>query len=724
MKRRETALMAMLIAALLITSCTSVKPTERYGYESSDPNALYYTNPIVLERADPWIYEHTDGYYYMMASVPEYDRLELRRSQTMTGLAYAEPVTVWEKNESGIMSKNIWAPEIYHIDGKWYIYFSAARADREFDHRMYVLENASANPLEGEWELKGQIRTGYEVFQIDASLFEHDDIWYMMWSGAGAKGNTLYMAQMENPWTLSTSRIMLTEPEYEWEQRAVVHVTEAPEVIKYNDRIYLTYSASFCDANYNMGLLTASADSDLMNPASWEKSEEPIFVSNPHANAYGPGHGSFLISRDSSERVHVYHAVDGQGPGYGCDKARNVRLQTYSFDEAGELQLGSPVSRGFTLPTPSGEARFELEQYASSLSNEALVVEEYFSGGKGIRLGKRSEKVKLAEVRAPETGLYALTLSYSNGGNAAKQPISINGRKVEFEVESNAAHVQSSLMVELKGGVNELELRYGDKLLELDYVELSYIDLAAGEAIVKPGLALTRTTQLEALAEESSRQLVSHTLNMPEGYYTVAAAYRAAAADASVAIVVNEESIPLQLESSSEWAYSSVQLKLSDETKLQLEKSGEVELAYLRVLAAPPEHVELRFVNRQTGIALQPNNGSKEAGEGYRQYKITDTPAQKWQLEREEDGSYYLKNAISGLYMTVRGERAVQEELSKVSEQRWLLQYAAEGSYRIVSASSGLAPTAIAADPNLYENLSFEAVDGRDAQVWYLTQKE
>ncbi|MCY7185891.1 hypothetical protein MK534_09240, partial [Streptococcus gallolyticus subsp. gallolyticus] len=29
-----------------------------------------YHNPIVLERADPWVYKHTDGYYYFTGSVP------------------------------------------------------------------------------------------------------------------------------------------------------------------------------------------------------------------------------------------------------------------------------------------------------------------------------------------------------------------------------------------------------------------------------------------------------------------------------------------------------------------------------------------------------------------------------------------------------------------------------------------------------------------------------
>lgn len=730
-RRFAPVVLAALIVLLLLGACTADSQQQRYAYTSSDPNSLYYTNPIALERADPWIYEHSDGYYYMMASVPEYDRLELRRATTMTGLATAEPVTVWEKSESGVMSKNLWAPEIYHIDGKWYIYFSAARADREFDHRMYVLENDSANPLEGEWELKGQIRTGYEVFQIDASLFEHNGIWYLMWSGAGAKGNTLYMAQMENPWTLSSSRIKLTEPEYEWEQQAVVHVTEGPEVIKYGERIYLTYSASFCDANYNMGLLSAHVDSDLMNPESWQKSAEPIFVSNPQSNAYGPGHGSFLVSRDGSERIHIYHGVDGVGAGFGCDKARNVRLQPYTFDERGELQLGEPVSRGYTLPTPSGEARFELEHYWAD-DESALIADQAFSGAAAVAMSKRSQSIHVNEIHAPETGVYALTLAYRNDGKATGQSLSINGNKLVFKLKGQIMYDTSSMIVELQGGANTIELPAGSKDIKLDYIELSYVDLAAAEAKLVPGLALSRAERLQPLAANAEARLAEQQVQLPQGNYVIAVAYRNAAAEARLALRVNGEAHELKLapsaeadaSSSEQWQYSSINLSLYGEVTLIPEREGEVELAYIRIVAAPPENVELRLINRQTGIAMQPNNGSKKAGEGYRQYSITATPAQQWMIERAEDGSYYIKNMISGLYITAEGDGALQRELVQSAEQRWLLQYAADGSYRLVNAATGKAPTAIEADPNYYENLSFADVDGSDAQVWYVTHSK
>ena len=53
--------------------------------------SIKYPNPIVFQRADPCIYRHTDGYYYFTASVPEYDRIEIRRSKTLAGLEDAKP---------------------------------------------------------------------------------------------------------------------------------------------------------------------------------------------------------------------------------------------------------------------------------------------------------------------------------------------------------------------------------------------------------------------------------------------------------------------------------------------------------------------------------------------------------------------------------------------------------------------------------------------------------
>src|SRR5699024_4971120 len=127
---------------------------------------MEYSNPLVEQRADPYIYKHTDGYYYFTGSYPEYDRIVLRRSKSIEGLKDAQETVVWEKHEKGIMSEHIWAPELHYINDKWYFHFAAGDRDDVWAIRPYVLENDSANPLEGEWVEKGQVNTDFQSFSL------------------------------------------------------------------------------------------------------------------------------------------------------------------------------------------------------------------------------------------------------------------------------------------------------------------------------------------------------------------------------------------------------------------------------------------------------------------------------------------------------------------------------------------------------------------------------
>ncbi|WP_136603976.1 glycoside hydrolase family 43 protein [Paenibacillus dokdonensis] len=309
-----------------------------------------YNNPIVWQRADPWVYKHSDHYYYFTASVPEYDRIEIRRSRTLQGLGEAEPTVAWRKYDSGPLSANIWAPELHYISGKWYIYFAAARTTETkaglFDHRMYVLENDSANPMEGQWVEKGQIRTKWESFALDATTFKHHDVLYYVWAQKDPEieGNSnLYISVMSNPWTLTGEQVMISTPEYPWEIIGF-KVNEGAAVLKRNGRIYISYSASATDHNYCMGLLYADESSDLLNPASWVKSSQPVFQTSEENGQYGPGHNSFTVSEDGKD-VIVYHArnykeITGD-PLY--DPNRHTRAQMFTWNEDGMPDFGVPA---------------------------------------------------------------------------------------------------------------------------------------------------------------------------------------------------------------------------------------------------------------------------------------------------------------------------------------------------------------------------------------------
>jgi len=308
------------------------------------------TNPLIEQRADPWCMRHTDGFCYFTATAPEYDRIELRRAKTVAGLAEAEVKVIWRKHDSGPMSYHIWAPEIHHVEGKWYIYFAASRADDIWAIRMYVLECTAANPLAGEWTEKGQLKTDWESFSLDATTFAHRGTRYLVWAqkDPNIRGNTnLYIARMDSPWSIVSPQVMITKPDYPWEQ-ILFWVNEGPAALIRNDRVFLSYSASGTNHNYCMGLLMADAGADLLDAGSWKKSPVPVFKSSEANSQYGPGHNSFTVTPDGKTDLIVYHArnykeIEGD-PLNNPD--RHTRVQPFGWNADGTPNFGPPVADG------------------------------------------------------------------------------------------------------------------------------------------------------------------------------------------------------------------------------------------------------------------------------------------------------------------------------------------------------------------------------------------
>lgn len=301
-----------------------------------------YPDPLVPQRADPYVLKHSDGYYYFTGSVPEYDRLVLRRSRTVAGLAGAEEKVIWTKHETGEMGSHIWAPELHMIDGKWYIYFAAGTAEDKWAIRPYVLECADADPLAGRWVEKGRIKLPAESFSLDATTFEHRGHRYLVWAQIFEE-SCLYIARMETPWSIASEPVKISAPEYDWEIQ-LHRVNEGPAVLIRSGRVFLAYSASGTDDRYCMGLLTADADADLLDPASWKKAAEPVFKSSEAASQYGPGHNSFTVSEDGTADLLVYHArpykeIDGY-PLY--DPNRHARVQRLLWKPDGTPCFGEP----------------------------------------------------------------------------------------------------------------------------------------------------------------------------------------------------------------------------------------------------------------------------------------------------------------------------------------------------------------------------------------------
>ncbi len=323
--------------------------------------ASTFSNPLLATGPDPWV-TYQDGFYYYMNTTSR--NLTIWKTRDITDLEHAQKKIVWTPPRKGPDSHELWAPELHFVNGKWYIYF-AADAGKNRTHRIWVLENSSRDPLSGEWAMKGELTDATDKWAIDPTVFENAGKLYVIWSGwPGDKNGTqnIYIAELKNPWTVESRRVMLSTPQFPWEEFGDlphdhpkhVNVNEAPEILTHNGKIFLIYSASGCwTDHYALGMLTASSTSDLLSPASWTKSAHPVFSESPEAHAYGPGHNGFFKSPDGRQDWIIYHA--NPQPHEGCSRDRSPRAQPFTWNSDGTPNFGTPVPIDKPIAKPSGE---------------------------------------------------------------------------------------------------------------------------------------------------------------------------------------------------------------------------------------------------------------------------------------------------------------------------------------------------------------------------------
>lgn len=314
-----------------------------------------FTNPLLDGGADPWVIQKDGFYYYMSTGV---SRIFIRKTAAMSELKNAAAVTVWTAPATGPNSKNVWAPELHYLQGKWYLYYTAGATGNLATQRCFVLENSGADPMQGIWTEKGKIGDpNGDFFSIDGTVLEYHHKNYFIWSGQISGTDItqrLYIAEMENPWTLKTGRVQISMPQYDWEKNGQP-VNEGPEILKNAaGQVFLVFSASSCGTdNYSLGMLRLKEDGDPLHPADWTKSPEPVFTTQVTNNVYAPGHNGFFMSKDGKENWIIYHANPQKGQ--GCGGARSPRMQRFTWKPDGTPDFGVPLNPYYPITKPSGE---------------------------------------------------------------------------------------------------------------------------------------------------------------------------------------------------------------------------------------------------------------------------------------------------------------------------------------------------------------------------------
>lgn len=336
--KTKLILIFLLLSAFSAVSCAETP---------ADPpdSTEYFTNPIAEEGADPWVIFH-EGYYYYCFSAE--GSIYVSKSQKLQYIGKAAPAAVWTPETGKEYSKELWAPELHYLRGKWYIYVAADDGDN-YNHHLYALEGSSQDP-QSAFSLKARLKAPTDKWAIDGTVLDMDGELYFIWSGWQGDVNVaqnIYIAPMGNPWTITGERVLISKPEFPWEMHGNPLINEGPEILKHNGRIFIIYSASgsWTD-DYCLGELDYSGGG-VMKKESWNKKTSPVFKST--LNVFGPGHASFTKSPNGKEDWIVYHAAKKKGSGWD----RNVRIQKFKWDLDDSPYFGFPIAPGVKIPFPS-----------------------------------------------------------------------------------------------------------------------------------------------------------------------------------------------------------------------------------------------------------------------------------------------------------------------------------------------------------------------------------
>ncbi len=289
--------------------------------------------------ADPWVIEFRGKYYWSQSNNATRE-IRLWESDSLDEPGKVRPI--WQAPPRGPYSRELWAPEIHFIDGKFYVFFAADNGRNE-RHLTYVLVSENDDPY-SEYRLEGPLYTGDDIegktqnrWAIDCTFFEWKGRRYVIWSGWEDDKDVqyLYIAEFATnpPRTISARVKICDNADYLWERveerLGTRGLNEGPEILTTpNGRVFLSYS---CGASwlptYKIGLLELVGD-DPTSPESWKKYPTPFFQSDQFQ--FGVGHGSFIKDRDGETR-YVYHAKTDRAAGWN----RKVFWRYVDFDEKG-----------------------------------------------------------------------------------------------------------------------------------------------------------------------------------------------------------------------------------------------------------------------------------------------------------------------------------------------------------------------------------------------------
>ncbi len=307
---------------------------------SNASEMLTYTNPIYPGYfADPFVWRYK-GEYYAVGTGPAEASGEIKEaeaaSSAMLGrfrifpLLRSDDFVHWHYVSGALippdpdLGDSFWAPEVAFHDGRFYLYYSVGKEDKE--HQLRVA--TSSHPL-GPYTDTGKSLVDPQAFPftIDAHAFEDDDgQWYLFYArdfldleGGRRAGTALVVDRMLDMTTLAGTPTTVARARYDWQlymaDRTMYggqwdwHTLEGPSVVKRDGRYYCFYSGGRWETEtYGVDYCVADHPLGPWDDAGSERG--PRVLKTVLDQVVGPGHNSIVKGPDNVTDYIVYHAWD------------------------------------------------------------------------------------------------------------------------------------------------------------------------------------------------------------------------------------------------------------------------------------------------------------------------------------------------------------------------------------------------------------------------------
>ncbi len=496
-------------------------------------NAQTFTAPFG-HLADPHIFYHDGYYYYTGTNRTSTDtwNVSIHRATTIEGLRSAERVKVYGDDTPGGQTRRYWAPELFRVDGKWYLYYTGpmnTTSSSVNDLRMHCLENTSDNPLEGTWTYKGRLfAIGADYYAIDHTYLEFNGKKYVAYSG-DADTNTsgpqhIWLAELTNPWTITGGRTAIATP-----QSGEGNVNEGVAFVENGNKLVLTYSAEgFTSPNYRirMRYLTnnVAQTTDPLLASNWVQQPGNAFVRNDSEQVYGPGHHGFFQSPNGNDVWFVYHATP-RPQGAALD-TRSARAQKITFNSSDLPVFPIAAGTGIPLTAPEGEVAVPS---SSTFANGVYYIQNSESG-RLVEVEDGSHRIdtnvsqwenrpdnrQLWNIQATGEGFFTITARTGGLSLEVEDCLGDEGANVHMW-PPNGKHCQQWSLVDMGNGSFEIKSRLNDKVLDLETSSL----YNNGANVIVNTSSGSNQQKFYIVAQSDSQDLISPLTPATQGEYAL-----------------------------------------------------------------------------------------------------------------------------------------------------------------------------------------------------------